>query len=789
MNNTMGRRDRRLMDANWKFHLEEAKKTDQDGVLDTYATVKAVAATGPASPAGSDRDWRMVNLPHDWVVEGAFDPNADMSHGYLPAGLGWYRRWFHVPKETLGKRTVVEFDGVFRNCDVWANGHHMGRHLSGYTGFRFELTDVLNYGGNNLLTVRVDAREFEGWWYEGAGIYRHVWLTTMDPLHIAPWGVFVSSTVKAGRGGSTAAVKIQTELKNTHEHDVACRLVSTLLDTEGREKASASVQAVVPADGGHVCVQTIPLRNPALWSLENPALYRVVSRVEVEGETVDGQSTPFGIRTIRFDADKGFFLNGRPVKIQGCCNHQDHGGLGVALPDRVQEYRIERLKAMGCNAYRCAHNPPAPELLDACDRLGMLVMDENRKLNSSPEGLVNMESMVRRDRNHPSVILWSLENEEYAMQASEVGVRIARSLKRLVRRLDPTRPVTAAMNNKDAWGNAYSKVLDVQGCNYFPQTYDDYRRKAPRQPVVASETSSTLSTRGIYRNDPIAGYVSAYDLNAPNWGATAEKAWRSVAERPYMSGLFVWTGFDYRGEPTPYYWPCISSHFGILDMCGFPKDNFYYYRAWWQKEPVLHILPHWTWPGLEGRELDVWCHSNCEEVELFLNDRSLGRQPVPRNGHVEWKVAYAPGALRARGFTKGVETAVALAETAGDPAVIRLAADRQAIRGDGEDVVMVAASVLDAAGRLVPWAASLIGFEVNEAGHVLGVCNGNPSSHEPDKASQRKAFNGLCMAIVQERDNPGTLIVRAESPGLRTGVVPVTVQPAAPRPFVPVVTF
>jgi beta-galactosidase len=478
---------------------------------------------------------------------------------------------------------------------------------------------------------------------------------------------------------------------------------------------------------------------------------------------VDRYETVFGVRTIRFDGESGFHLNGQPLKLKGTCNHQDHAGIGVAVPDRVHEYRIERLKEMGDNAYRCAHNPPAPELLDACDRLGMLVMDETRRMDSTPDGLAQLESILLRDRNHPSIILWSLGNEE-PLQGTDVGGRIVASMKRLVRKLDPTRPVTLAMNGH--WGSMASQTVDVQGCNYFIQDYDDFHQRFPTQPMLAAETGSTVSTRGIYSNDEGKGYVSAYDLNHPSWAFKALDSWRAVAERPFMAGTFVWTGFDYRGEPTPYHWPCINSHFGILDTCGFPKDNYYYYQAWWSDKVVLHILPHWNWPGREGQPISVWVHSNCDEVELFLNGQSQGRQAMERNGHLEWQVNYAPGVLSAKGYTDGAEVIVAQRSTTQAPHGVRLLPDRSPILANGEDVAVVTVSIVDADGLVVPTANNLVTFNLSNNARILGVGNGDPSSHEPDNAPQRSAFNGLCQVILQAGRDGGEIVLTAESAGL-----------------------
>jgi beta-galactosidase len=486
---------------------------------------------------------------------------------------------------------------------------------------------------------------------------------------------------------------------------------------------------------------------------------------------------------MRWDPDAGFFLNGKHVILKGTCNHQDHAGVGSAIPDRLQEFRIKRLKEMGSNAYRTSHNPPTPELLDACDRLGMLVLDENRTFSSEAEGTSQLERLIRRDRNHPCVFAWSLANEEGSDQGNARGQRMATTLRRLARSLDPTRPVTAAMNG--GWGAGFSLVLDVQGFNYGTGArMDQFRARFPRLPAMGTEVASTVSTRGIYANDKEKGYVSAYDLNFPPWAATAETWWTTYAARPWLAGGFVWTGFDYRGEPTPYKWPCTSSHFGIMDTCGFPKDNFYYYQAWWGDRPVLHLFPHWNWAGKEGQDIDVWVHSNLDRVELFLNGRSLGSQAMQRNSHLAWKVPYAPGSIEARGFKDNAQVLVATRETTGAPAAIVVRPDRASIHADGEDVTVLEVQVVDAAGRIVPTADNQVTFAVSGEGRLLGVGNGDPSSHEADKGSVRRAFNGLCCAIIQSSKSPGSIQVVASASGLRSATLAIPTTVSAPRPAV-----
>ncbi len=536
---------------------------------------------------------------------------------------------------------------------------------------------------------------------------------------------------------------------------------------------------VAPWDGTAV-TQQIRLPHATLWSVDHPALHHLETTVTLDGKEVDRCVTPFGIRSVRFDADNGMLLNGERVEVKGTCNHQDHAGVGSALPDRLQWYRIERLKAMGSNAYRTSHNPPTPELLAACDALGMLVLDETRTMSSNPQALDDFSVMIRRDRNHPCVFAWSIGNEE-PDQGTDRGARIATTMKRLARRLDPSRVATEAMNG--SWGRGLSAVVDVQGFNYGDGTrMDEFHARFPHQPCMGTEVASTVSTRGIYLDDKDRGYLSAYDVHAPPWGATAESWWPTYAARQWLAGGFVWTGFDYRGEPTPYAWPCISSHFGIMDTCGFPKDNFFYYQAWWGKAPVLHLFPHWNWTGKEGTPIDVWVHSNLDRVELVVNGTSAGSKPVPRNGHVAWTVPWAAGAIEARGFRGDQQVMTDRRETTGAPARIVLQTDRPGITADSEDVAVITVTVVDANGRTVPVADNEISFAVTGDGRLLGVGNGDPSSHEADNGAVRRAFNGFCCAIVQSTDRAGAIRVDATAPGLDTGSVSVTTTGGPVRP-------
>jgi beta-galactosidase len=788
-------RQRLLLDSDWRFNLGHAcdpvkdfgfGKLAQDGTFAKSGEPGGPAAVNQRTPF-DDSSWKVVNLPHDWAVDLPFVLDKTLVwHGGKPLGrefpdtsVGWYRRKFTIPSEDLGKRIFLQFDGVYRDAMVFCNGHLLGENSSGYAPFEFDISDFVNYGGENLLALRVDASLNEGWFYEGAGIYRHVWITKTASVRIAQWGNFVQSKFKSGLKGA-ATLALSTEVVNDTEQPAECVIFATVVDANGVQITSAQSKRtlIAPSSSATLEMEAV-VQQPNLWSLETPHLYRLMTVLSVDGKNVDHDETTFGIRTIRFDADKGFFLNDQPVKIKGTCNHQDHAGLGAALPDRMQAYRIALLREMGANAYRTSHNCPTSELLDACDEQGMLVLDETRNFSSSTDGLKELERMVKRDRNHPSVIMWSIANEE-RQQGTERGARIGRTMKRLVKSLDPTRPVTAAMNGE--WGKGLSGVVDVQGFNYRVPLIDAYRKQFPRQPLIGTETASTLSTRGVYFDDAAHGYVGAYDTSKPQWGNTAEEWWKFYDEREWLAGGFVWTGFDYRGEPTPYHLPCVGSHFGLMDTCGFPKDNYFYYRTWWRTEPSLHLFPHWNWLGKEGTEIEVWCYCNQDSVELLLNGKSLGTQKAEKNGHLVWRVAYIPGVLEARATRNGAVVSTAKRETAGPAERIRLKPHLMSIKADGEDVSVVQVEVLDAQDQVVPLADDLIHFNLTGSGTILGVGNGDPSCYEPDHAAQRSAFKGLCMCIVQSSKQSGVLTLTVSSSSLKEASVVIECAATTPRP-------
>ncbi len=742
------------------------------------------AAPDEAAPGYRDADWRRVHLPHDYVVEGPFSSQAPAGHGSLPTTRAWYRKTFTLPLADKGKSVWIDFDGIYRNSAVYLNGHRLGNWPSGYAGFRYDITAAANYGGRNTLAVRVDPRAPEGWWYEGGGIYRHVWLNVANPVHVRPWGTFVKTAVLGPQGQlhPDADLAISTTVLNSGAGTASCIVTSRVVAPTGATVATVRTTRNIAPRVENAVSQAAALRAVRLWSIEHPDMYRLVTTITIAGKLVDQTETPFGIRTIRFDKDRGFLLNGLPVKLKGTCNHQDFAGVGVAMPDGLLDWRIRKLKEMGSNAYRCSHNPPTAELLDACDRLGMVVMDETRHLGDTvlpktPRGtkadeLLELRSMVLRDRNHPSIIMWSLANEE-PLQGSEEGAQIFTSMRNIVRALDPTRPVSSAMNG--GWGRGISLVEDLVGMNYGINSYDRIRAQMPDVPMFGSETASAVATRGMYTTDKVKGYVTAYDTATPgSYAATAENAWRPIAERPWMAGAFVWTGFDYKGEPSPYGWPCVNSHFGIMDMCGFPKDTFYYYQSWWSDKPVVHVLPHWNWRGNNGHPIPVWVFSNAETVELLLNGKSLGTKTMPRNGHLEWTVPFEPGVVMARGYRAGVLVGTDKVETAGAPASLRLKTTRSRLLADEEDVTVVEVQLVDAAGRPVPTASSDVQFSVAGPGRIAGVGNGDPSSHEPDQANSRHAFNGRCMVLVGSTARAGSIVLHATSPGLNGATLAFT---------------
>jgi beta-galactosidase len=799
----VGPRERFLFDFGWKFTLGNDCDPSKD--LGFGYGQSDFSKTGDfkfAKAGFDDSAWRTLDLPHDWAVELPFvhddsggRDNAMKSHGYKPVGrrfpetsVGWYRREFEIPSSDLGRRIWVEFDGAFRDVLVFVNGCFIGRNDNGYAPFRFDLTDFIAYGAKNYIVLRVDASFGDGWFYEGAGVYRHVWLTKTDAVHLGKWDTVVRPSVN----GDSATLALATIVCNEGKQPTSAKVTWKVLDARGATVATAeSPEQSIPVDGSAPCTATATLASPALWSVDEPNLYSAIVTVESDGQPRDAERVSFGIRTALFDPEKGFFLNGKSLKIQGTCNHQDHAGVGAALPDRLQAFRLGVLREMGCNAVRTSHNMPTPEWVEACDRMGVMMMCETRQMSSNPGGLEQLELMVKRYRNSPSIIIWSIGNEEFLLQGpmAEQGAKIATAMVRRCHELDPTRVVSAAVNGNNEKG--VSDALDIIGFNYNLKLPDAFHKEHLRRALYGSETSSAISTRGEYATDPLRNTVNSYDGVVP-WGETPEEWWTFYGSRDWEAGGFAWTGFDYRGEPTPYGWPSINSQFGIVDMCGFPKDYFYYYRAWWGKEPSLHLFPHWNWHGREGDQIPVWVYSNLDEVELFVNATSLGRQKVPHLGHVQWNVKYDPGAIEARGYKGGEVVLTEKRETTGPTTAIRLTADRTEINADGEDVAMLKVEGLDKEGRLVPIADSLIAFTIAGSGKLIGVGNGNPNCLESPKEPKRSLFNGLAQVIIQSTKRPGAIHVTAEKdgwdgPDLTSATIEITTKPVETRPSMPVV--
>jgi beta-galactosidase len=786
-------REHLLFDLDWKFFQGNAADPARDlGFGKDQGDFAKSGGFEFATEKFDDSKWRALNLPHDWAVELPFvHDDALQSHGYKPLGrtypetsVGWYRRVFEIGKGDLGRRITIEFDGAFRSTLVFLNGYFIGRNDNGYAPFQFDVSDFLNYGGKNHLVVRVDASFGDGWFYEGAGIYRHVWLLKTDELHLDRWESYVRPELK----GDAATLDLGTIVRNQGKQARNCRVRWQILDASGKTVASAESAAQdLGEDSSATVTASALLAHPSLWSPEEPNLYTAIVSVESGGKRLDAQQITFGVRSLNFDADKGFFLNGKPVKIKGTCNHQDHAGVGAALPDRLQYYRLGVLKEMGSNAVRTSHNMPTPEWVEACDRMGMMMLCETRQMSSNNEGMAQLEAMVKRYRNSPSIILWSMGNEESTMMPQPQGVRVIDSMIAKAHELDPTRLCTAAVN--EDYETRFPEHLDVMGYNYNLNVIDKWHARHPKTPGVGTETASTVSTRGIYITDSLRNWVSAYDMNHPPWAELAEEWWKFYAAREWLPGGFAWTGFDYRGEPTPYGWPSINSQFGIVDMCGFPKDNYFYYKAWWGSEPVLHLFPHWNWEQREGEPISVWVHSNLDEVELFLNGKSQGKQKVPRLTHLEWKVKYQPGALEARGSKNGVVVLTDKRETTGPPETIKLTADRTEIDANGEDIAVIRVESLDSADRYVPTASSLIVFKVTGEGRFLGVGNGDPNCQEPDNEPKRSLLSGLAQVIVQATKTPGEITVEAYTedwppPKLNPAKLVITTKAARLRPAV-----
>lgn len=765
-------------DEDWRFHFGNSADPSKDFNFGNVMLFHKsnIYETTVINPKFVDSSWNVINIPHDWVVSQPFiksDTHEMDSHGYKPVGgtypetcIGWYRKHFTIDKSKTNKRIELQFDGIYRNATIWINGFYIGTNFSGYIGNSYDVTDFINFETENVIVIRVDATQNEGWFYEGAGIYRHVWLNTTEKVFIPENGIYIHSDLK----DKTAAITIETTIQNSNNIKSNCSTYSYITDRNGKLVAKTTESKVVlDANKNIIIKQKLKVLNSRLWSIEDPYLYKVISIIKVENKIVQQSKTRFGIRTFKFDANEGFFLNGKHLKIKGTNNHQDHAGIGSALPDYMQYYRIKLLKEMGSNACRTSHNAPTPELLEACDSLGMLVLDEQRLLNSSSEYKDQFKRLLIRDRNHASVFLWSIGNEEGNIQTNEYGKKIAQSLLAIQKEFDPSRTSTYAADLANDYIGV-NEVIPIRGFNYREYAVSEYHRDHPNQPIIGTEMGSTVTTRGIYITDTIKGYVPDQDITAPWWASKAETWWKLAAENKYWLGGFIWTGFDYRGEPTPFKWPNINSHFGIMDVCGFPKNIYYYYQSWWTDKDVLHISPHWNWPDKVGKPIDVWVNTNADDVELFLNGKSLGKKLMSKNSHLQWDVNYEPGILEAIAFKKGKKL-ISKVETTGQPYQVILSPDKTILLADGKDATVVNISLADEQGRFVPDANNLIFFSLIGNAKIIGVGNGDPSSHEPDKcidgAWQRNVFNGKCQVIIQSGKTPEIIKLEAKSIGLQ----------------------
>lgn len=767
------------LDNGWRFHHGDVPFPEIKGHGASYSNAKAGKASGAAASDYDDTDWRLLNLPHDWASEAPFDEKANLSQGFRPRGMGWYRRSFKLDKNDRGKHLELQFDGVSSHCTVWFNGIAVHRNWSGYTSFYIDISAMAKYGDElNSVAIQVNAVDQEGWWYEGAGIYRHTWLVKNNPVHVITDGIFAQPVLDKK---NQWLIPVEAMLENSGKTAASASVDVTLFDPQGKKLTTGGTSATLQPLQQNTAKLSLKVNKPKLWSVDEPTLYTVQTIVKNKGQPVDTVFTQCGFRSIKFTADSGFYLNGKHLKLQGVCNHQDHAGVGVAVPNSLWEFRIRKLKEMGVNAYRCAHNPPAREFLEACDRMGMLVMDENRNFNASPEYIRQLNWLVQRDRNHPSVILWSVFNEE-PMQGTESGYEMVRRMREAVLQLDTTRPVTAAMNGGLFEPINVSQAVDVVGFNYQIESYDRFHKANPKMLLTSSEDASAFMTRGEYITDKGKHILDSYDTQRADWGATHRDAWKAVAERPYLAGCFVWTGFDYHGEPTPFGWPSAGSFFGIMDQCGFPKTAFYIHQAQWVKNrPVLQLAPHWNWPGKEGQPIKVMAMSNAEKVKLILNGKTIGEKPVDKYEMVSWEVPYQPGKLEAFGYVNGKQVSHFVVETTGKAVSLRLTPDRNKMAANGWDAIPVTVEALDVRGRPVPLAQNNVDFTIGKTGNIIGLGNGDPNSHEAEKGNKRSLFNGLAQVIIQSKAaSAGFVELSATSPGLKPATIKIALEKTEP---------
>lgn len=770
----------RLNDG-WRFHEGDIAVPSPRGNDETYAATKAGNAQGAAALDYDDTAWALVRVPHDWAIAHPIEPDQNNAFAFRRRGIGWYRRTLRLPEAWHGRYLELQLGGMATLATVWVNGVEVAHSLSGYVQANIDITPYVRFGAEpNSIAIRVDAEAMEGWWYDGAGLYRDCWLAVRAPLHIATDGIWADPRQNAD---GSWHVPVVATLESSAETPLSATLEALLHGPDGKIIAQGRQSAGAPPLGQSETKLVLPVGAPQLWHPDSPTLYTLETRLlGTDGTLLDSRRTAIGFRTIRFDANSGFHINGQPLKIKGVCIHQDHIGVGVAMPEALWEWKVRRLKEIGCNAIRSTHHAPNPALLDACDRLGMLVMDENRHFNPSPDYLAQLHWMVRRDRNRPSVIMWSVLNEE-PMQGTEQGYEMVRRLAAAVKALDDSRPVTAAMNDGMFTARNGADAVDLVGFNYKPDWYDRYHALHPDRPLTSTEDTSAVMTRGVWHTDLERNVLGSYDTEAPEWGLTHHESWQMIGSRPFIAATFVWTGFDYHGEPTPLPWPAASSSFGILDICGFGKMAYHLRRAQWRAEPVLALAPHWDWHGQEGKPIRVMALTNVERVELRLNGVTVGMQDLKPFIIPEWQVPYAPGKLEAIGFIGGKEVLRTTVETTSAPARLRLTADRPLMLGTGRDVQPVSIDLLDGAGRHIPTATDRVTFAI-EGGEIIGVGNGDPNDHDPELADSRKLFAGLAQVLIRAPAGKGDVVLTAQVAGLPPARLAIRVVAADPGPHI-----
>ena len=810
-------RAKSLFDENWSF-ARFGKMPD--------GTTREEPQSLEQPAGGADIKWQTLNLPHDWAIAGPFRIDLPGRTGKLPyAGIGWYRKKFTIPESQQDKHFFIEFDSAMSHSKVWLNGHYLGEWIYGYTSFQFDLTPHIKFGEENTIAVRLDNPPDSSRWYPGGGIYRHVWLSSVNPVRVAHWGTCITTSEVIRE---SARIKIESEIENKFGQD------QTLTIRHQISNSASSIEIIAEADPREIIIKSngksasaieIQIPNPKLWDLENPHQYYAHTIIEADNKKLDACITPFGIRQIEFSGSEGFKLNGKKVNMKGVCLHHDLGPLGAAIHERAIQRQLELLKEMGCNAIRTSHNPPAPELLDLCDKMGFLVIDETfdtwRKTKTENDygnhfgewHRKDLMAMIKRDRNHPSIVMWSTGNEIAEQGDPEAGHQLPRELTEFVNQLDPTRPTTAGCNHGESWKNGFAETINAMGLNYKPQQYEGFHKLYPDRPIYSAESSSCLSSRGEYFfpvvDEHDGGFfnyqVNSYDLNFPPWGSKPDTEFAAQDKNEYVFGEFVWTGFDYLGEPTPYNddqtillnfqnedqrrelekdikerggkAPSRSSYFGILDLCGFKKDRFYLYQANWRPDfPMAHILPHWNWPERLGELTPVQVYTSGDEAELFLNGKSLGRKSKEKFQYrLTWPdIIYEPGELKVIAYKNEKQWAGATRQTTGEAAKLILSTDRAGICSDGRDLSYVTVSVADKKNQTVPRANPKIEFEIEGPGEIVATGNGDATNHESFISKQRQAYNGLCLAIIRSiKNQPGEIKVSAKSAGLTSAEIKI----------------